>query len=72
MLVAHLGHTWVLLAFYGGGRPFVLGHFLHLNLLADHVTLLDPLFGYKNFLDSLYKNNKRIPCKYIYIYIYVQ
>ena len=34
--------------------------------------VLDPLLGYKNFLDSLCKNNKGIPYNiYIYIYIYI-
>ena len=41
MLLAHLGHTWVLLTLHGGGLSFVLGHFLLFDLLlADHLTLL--------------------------------
>lgn len=44
MLLAHLDHTYILPTLRKGGPPFVLGHFLLLSLLVNHLTLLHFLF----------------------------
>ena len=85
ILLARLGtHTHPLLDNQLSGKLFIL--LLRctqgLTSLGAEVDLnpgiisriLNPLFGYKNFLNSLRKNKKGIPCKnniYIYIYIYL-
>jgi len=82
ILQARLGtHTHPLLGNQLSGKLFILllrcaqgltglGAKVGLNL-GIISGIVDPLFGYKNFLDSLHKNNKGIPCKkkkFIYIY----